>query len=106
MKNLFVICCLFIVSCTGKPENQEVLYEKNPFAEPIVLIDSATINRISKLESQTQAQDSAIRVLVKHAMYSDSLLQDRQKKSDRAEKRGRFWGGVLKGLIPGLNAIP
>lgn len=42
------------------------------------------------------------RQLAKSVVYLDSCQQDKVKKSDRAERRGRFVGGLLRGFFPGL----
>ena len=36
------------------------------------------------------------------SLYLDSCQQARTSRLDRAERRGRFVGGLLKGLFPGL----
>jgi hypothetical protein len=40
--------------------------------------------------------------LAKTIMYVDSCQQTKTNKADRAERRGKFVGGLLKGLFPGL----
>jgi hypothetical protein len=41
-------------------------------------------------------------VLAKTVIYLDSCQQSKTVKHDKAERRGRFVGGLLKGLFPGL----
>jgi hypothetical protein len=41
-------------------------------------------------------------VLAKSVLYLDSCQQAKTTKQDRAERRGKFIGGLLKGLFPGL----
>lgn len=41
-------------------------------------------------------------VLAKSVLYLDSCQQAKTIKQDRAERRGKFLGGLLKGLFPGL----
>lgn len=41
-------------------------------------------------------------VLAKTVLYLDSCQQAKTVKQDKAERRGRFVGGLLKGLFPGL----
>lgn len=67
--------------------------------------DSATID--NRLYAQSvSAQISAVRenteVLAKSVLYLDSCQQAKTIKQDRAERRGKFVGGLLKGLFPGL----
>lgn len=72
-------------------------------------IDTAIMQEVSKnntkLDSVRHRLDSlTIQVtgLAHASIYLDSCQQARTYKSDRAERRGRFVGGLLKGLFPGL----
>jgi hypothetical protein len=40
--------------------------------------------------------------VAKATMYLDSCQQVKTTKSDRAERRGKFVGGLLRGLFPGM----
>lgn len=51
--------------------------------------------RIDSLKVETAA-------LAKTVIYLDSCQQQKAQKQDKAERRGRFVGGLLKGLFPGL----
>lgn len=64
---------------------------------------------ISFLERKTNSLDSNFRhlqntskALGQSVVYLDSCQATKTAKQDRAERRGRFVGGLLKGLIPGL----
>ena len=50
---------------------------------------------IDSLKAQNQ-------VLCKSIIYLDSCQLTRTTKTDRAERRGKFVGGLLKGLFPSL----
>ena len=43
-----------------------------------------------------------IKGLGKSVIYLDSCQQNKTNKQDRAERRGKFVGGLLKSLIPGM----
>lgn len=43
-----------------------------------------------------------IKGLGKSVIYLDSCQQNKSIKQDRAERRGKFVGGLLKSLIPGM----
>ena len=67
--------------------------------------DSATLD--NQLYTQSvSAEISGVRentqVLAKSVLYLDSCQQAKSIKQDRAERRGKFLGGLLKGLIPGI----
>jgi hypothetical protein len=54
-----------------------------------------TNDRIDSVQIQNKA-------LAKSIVFVDSCNQAKIQKSDRAERRGKFVGGLLKGLFPGL----
>jgi hypothetical protein len=41
-------------------------------------------------------------VLAKTVIYLDSCQQSKTVKHDKAERRGKFVGGLLRGLFPGI----
>lgn len=97
MKKYLIIGFVLLISCNDK--KIEALERK---------VDSLEIGNQLVLQSycgnvETNArQDSAIEFLIYHAQHSDSVAIVKQTKGDRAEKRGKFLGGILKVLIPGL----
>jgi hypothetical protein len=59
-------------------------------------IDLANINqRVDSLHKQNEA-------LAKTVLYLDSCNQSKAQKADKAERRGKFVGGLIKGLFPGI----
>lgn len=40
--------------------------------------------------------------LAKATIYLDSCQSNKSQKAERAERRGKFVGGLLRGLFPGL----
>jgi hypothetical protein len=72
-------------------------------------IDAAIMQEVSKnntkLDSVRHRLDSLniqVNGLAHASIYLDSCQAARTHKSDRAERRGRFVGGLLKGLFPGI----
>ena len=61
--------------------------------------DSAAI---CHLESRIDSLKFADQAIAKSIVYLDSCNQNRTNKADRAERRGKFVGGLLKSLFPGL----
>lgn len=77
-------------------------------------------SRIDNLHKQTDSSATAIKQdvvrisarldsakkiekeLAKTIIYVDSIQTSKAAKSDRAERRGKFVGGLLKALIPSL----
>jgi hypothetical protein len=70
----------------------------SPLAKKIQT-DSLTI---IKMKSQMDSLKMNEKAMVKSIIYLDSLNQEKASKADRAERRGRFVGGLLKGLLPHL----
>lgn len=60
------------------------------------MLKSATIeNRIDSLQAQNKA-------LAKTVIYLDSCQNEKLRKGEKAERTGRFVGGIIKGLFPAL----
>lgn len=103
MKTFLALFLLIAVSCTNEQREKIDLQGETSESAPVLVIDSVLTDRVDALEKHAQFQDSVIKVLALHATHADSVNVQKQFKSDRAERRGRFLGGLLKGLIPGLS---
>ena len=58
--------------------------------------------KLSRIDSSVKVANTNSTALAKSILYLDSCQQQRVFKQDRAERRGRFVGGLLKGLLPHL----
>lgn len=58
--------------------------------------------RIAHNEMRLDSMQNATIKMAKATMYLDSCQQVKTNKSDRAERRGKFVGGLLRGLFPGM----
>jgi hypothetical protein len=65
-----------------------------------VAVEIMTYAQVVSSETRLVREHSA--VLAKSVLYLDSCQQAKTIKQDRAERRGKFVGGLLKGLFPGL----
>lgn len=61
----------------------------------------ATI-RIIHTEEGIDSLKKANVKLAKATMFLDSCQATQKSKTDRAERRGKFVGGLLRGLLPGI----
>jgi hypothetical protein len=61
-----------------------------------------THQQMKVLQAKLDSVKSNQAVFAKGILYLDSCQMNRTHKADRAEKRGRFLGGLLKGLFPGM----
>lgn len=62
----------------------------------------AAIFRIAHAETRIDSIKAQNKALGESVIYVDSVATTKTGKAERAERRGRFVGGLLKGLIPGL----
>lgn len=72
-------------------------------------VNTAIIQEKSKIdtifvgvERDLDSMNTKINALAETVIYLDSCNQTRTNKANRAERRGRFVGGLLRGLFPHL----
>jgi hypothetical protein len=58
--------------------------------------------RQNRMIESVDSMKIQIKGLGKSVIYLDSCQQNKSNKQDRAERRGKFVGGLLKSLIPGM----
>jgi hypothetical protein len=96
---LFVICIalgmFFYDTYQIKTTQQNIALKQE-------LINSQLNQRLDSLEKAVNRANSNNAVLAKSVLYLDSCQQTKMVKQDKAERRGRFVGGLLKGLFPGI----
>jgi len=63
---------------------------------------AGAVYKLAFMESELDSLRLQSKALAKTAIYLDSCQQNKAQKADRAERRGKFVGGLLKGLFPGL----
>lgn len=68
----------------------------------IEAINVAILRENNQLSGQVDSLQNTTKILAKSFLYIDSCNASRINKTDRAERRGRFLGGLLKGVLPGL----
>lgn len=69
------------------------------------LTDASNIGmafRIARLETRIDSLNAKTSKVAEATMYLDSCQAVKTSKSDRAERRGKFVGGLLRGLFPGI----
>jgi hypothetical protein len=67
--------------------------------DSLMLVQSV---RIQVLQNGNDSLQSEIEKLALCIQYLDSVNLSKSSKVERAEKRGRFIGGLIKGIFPGL----
>lgn len=63
---------------------------------------AGAVYKLAFMEGEIDSLRIQSKALAKTALYLDSCNQNKAQKADRAERRGKFVGGLLKGLFPGL----
>ena len=63
---------------------------------------AGAVYKLAYMEAEIDSLHIQNKALAKTALYLDSCNQQKTQKADRAERRGKFVGGLLKGLFPGL----
>lgn len=58
--------------------------------------------KIAQLQEDVDTLFATDQVFAKSILYLDSCNQSKLTKTERAERRGRFVGGLLRGLFPNL----
>lgn len=58
--------------------------------------------KIAQLQEDVDSLFATDQVFAKSILYLDSCNQSKLTKTERAERRGRFVGGLLRGLFPNL----
>jgi hypothetical protein len=91
---LFMIVHLYMHLTLTKEVRQTEKYCYSQMAQ-----DSAFKANVKKKLISLDQKDS---VIAETIVYLDSCNQAKQSKVEKAEKRGRFIGGLLRGLFPGI----
>lgn len=66
----------------------------------VVETEQNTTATLNEIEFEIDSLHKHIGKLATATVYLDSCQQQKVVKAERAERRGRFVGGLLKGLLP------
>lgn len=102
-RDTFILFCLFVLYIGGDIYTANVEHKK--LEKHIAENDSwvlGSTTRIIRNETTVDSLRAQINGLAKTVIYLDSCQQAKSSKQDRAERRGKFVGGLLKGLFPGM----
>ena len=102
-KDTVVLFIIFLIYVGGDIYTARVAHDKldslirenEEWSSAALFKNARTEGRIDSLKVETAA-------LAKTIVYLDSCQQNKVVKQERAERRGKFVGGLLKGLFPGL----
>jgi hypothetical protein len=82
-------------------------YQDMATTKQVVMLERVVTETTNNTAATLKGMDYEIDSLHKHigklataTVYLDSCQQQKTVKAERAERRGRFVGGLLKGLLP------
>lgn len=99
---VIVLVALFLGLAAIEQQIQSGIQKRSKIdrkVDSIMLVQSV---RIQVLLNANDSLKSQIQDLALCVQYLDSVDRSKSNKSERAEKRGRFIGGLIKGIFPGL----
>lgn len=102
-KDTFILFCLFIIYIGGDLYSAKIAHKK--LEKHIEENDSWVMGstaRIISLECSVDSFRTQVKGVAKSVIYLDSCNQAKTNKQERAERRGKFVGGLIKGLFPGM----
>ena len=101
MKHLLptALAFLLVVGC-GPDEKTQLLLDT--MDKRIVTLENAQTNdnsRLDRTEQRIDTVESGLLFVGNVVMKHDSIVADKQWKRDRAERRGAFWGNLIKTIV-------
>ena len=102
-KEFLIILAVVVIYIGGDVYVTNVNHKKidNLIAMNQERLTNSNIRQNRMIES-VDSMKIQIKGLGKSVIYLDSCQQNKTIKQDRAERRGKFVGGLLKSLIPGM----
>jgi hypothetical protein len=102
-KDTFVLFLVFLLYVGGDIYTARIAHQKiDKVVKENTEWSSAAYWKIARTERSIDSLKIETEALAKTVIYLDSCQSNKTIKQDRAERRGRFVGGLLKGLFPGL----
>lgn len=102
-KDTLILFCLFIVYIGGDIYTARIEHRKlDKFIEAVDANQKQSAMRMQHNATTVDSLRAQINGIAKSIIYIDSCNQAKNHKQERAERRGRFVGGLLKGLFPGM----
>jgi uncharacterized coiled-coil protein SlyX len=108
MKNLLFPLFLLFASCDSTNYERQALINDSLRNKVFALENAQAItnSRLDDLEQEQAFQYKDVDSLKKAVVWvgtiavkHDSIVADKEWKKDRAERRGRFWAGVVKTIV-------
>jgi uncharacterized protein HemX len=96
------IAILIIAAFLGLNFYQDIQNQKEVVTVKTTIAATAnnTVATLDEMQQQIDSLHTHIGKLATATVYLDSCQQQKAAKAERAERRGKFIGGLLKGLLP------
>lgn len=102
-KDTFVLFLLFIIYIGGDVYTARQTHNKlETYIKENSEWSMGSIWKTSNLEKRIDSLKLENQALAKTVLYLDSCQQVKTQKGERAERRGKFVGGLLRGLFPNM----
>ena len=94
----YLLAALLLTGCAQSSDLERIEKRQDDQNNRLVQLENSVI----VLKEKNDSLHNQVVVLAQTNLYLDSVVASKQGKVERAERRGRFVGGLLKGLIPGI----
>lgn len=94
----YLLAAVLLVGCAQSPDLNKLHTRIDSINDRLVSAENAIV----LLKETNDSLHNQVVGLARTNLYLDSVVASKQGKAERAERRGRFVGGLLKGIIPGL----
>lgn len=99
---ILALVALFVGMVAIEQQIQSGIQKRSNIDRKVDSIMLAQSVRIQVLQNANDSLQSQIQNLALCVQYLDSVNVSKSSKVERAERRGRFIGGLIKGIFPGL----
>jgi hypothetical protein len=102
-KDTFVLFLVFLIYVGGDIYTARKQHEKlNQLIKANEELSAAAWIKNIRTEKRIDSLNIETAALAKSVIYLDSCQSEKVRKGEKAERTGRFVGGIIKGLFPHL----
>lgn len=102
-KDTFVLFVVFLIYVGGDIYTARVQHEKlNQLIKSNEELTAGAWIKNIRTEKRIDSLNLETSALAKSVIYLDSCQNEKARKNEKAERTGRFVGGIIKGLFPHL----
>lgn len=91
----YILVLFVLASCATKSDIEKAHVRMDSLNKRLVAAENENLFLRAELDSMHQFDKVVAQTITRH----DSAINERQFKRDRAERRGLFWGNVVKSVL-------